>query len=226
MLRQARRPKLSTIALSMAGGMAAAPSVAVEWQVARMRVDGVPLEVRAGDIPVAQPLLAAAVAARWQAAGGKAAVAVSRSELADGRVVLGRQRGRMHQTITLSPQGAGRTRVLVAVNDLGASTVKPARPPVRLPVGQRLMRVVEHGDGGLAPRTFVIASGHAPQLALSQWHRALTAAGWRPRSLGPIGAGPRASLLWADRGRGRIDAVFSPAPDGARIVLQVSGDAR
>jgi hypothetical protein len=31
--------------------------------------------------------------------------------------------------------------------------------------------------------------------------------------------------LWADRGHERIDAAFSPGLDGARIVLQVSGDA-
>ena len=226
MLRPELQHTLLATVLSVVGWMPASPSVAVDWQIARVRVNGVTLDLRSGDVAVDQPALAAAVAARWRGAEGKPAAAVSRSTLTDGRVVFGRQRGHLHQTIMLHSHAPGRTRVLVAVNDLREAAVTPARPPIRLPAGQRLMQVIEHGDGGVAPRTFVIASADPPRNALSGWRRALTAAGWSLRSVDPAGAGPPAWLLWADRGSGHIDAVFSPAPDGARIVLQVSGDVR
>lgn len=226
MLRPVREPALLSVALSVIGWMPAPTAAAVDWQVARVRVNGVRLELRSGDLAIAQSALVAAIAARWQGADGKPPdTAVSRSTLADGQVVFGRQRGHLHETVTLRPSGSGRTRVLVAVNDLGAAATTPARPPVQLPAGQRLLQVVEHGDGRVAPRTFTISSGDGPQVALSQWRSALTAAGWSLRSAGPADGGPRAWLLWADRGHERLDAAFIHARDGARVVLQVSGDA-
>lgn len=226
MLRPEREHALLFMALSVVGWMPVPASAAGSWQVARVRVNGVPLELRSGEFAVPRAALETAIAVRWQGAGGgPPEAAISRSTMSDGQVVLGRQRGRLHETVTLRPIGPARTRVLVAANDLGAAPVTPARPPVRLPAGQRLLQVVEHGDGRAAPRTFTFASEDGPQVALLQWRRALTAAGWSLRSAGAAGAGPRTWSLWADRGRQRIDAAFSHGIDGARIVLQVSGDA-
>ena len=228
MLRPERERALLVVALTAVGWMPAAPSFAVEWQVARVRVNGVPLELRSGEFAVAQPALVTAVATRWQVpvpADGSTHPAMSRSDLSAGHTVLGRQRGRLHETVTLRATGPGSTQVLVAVNDLGATIRRPAQLPVRLPAGQRILQVVEHGFGRAAPRTFTLESDKDPQVALSQWRWALTAAGWSLRSADPAGAGSRAWLLWADRGHERIDAAFSAGLDGARIVLQVSGDA-
>jgi hypothetical protein len=227
MLRAERERSLLVVALTAVGWMPAAPSFAVEWQVARVRVNGVPLELRSGEFAVAQPALATAVATRWQVpSDGSTRLAMSRSDLSAGHTVFGRQRGRLHETVTLRATGPGSTQVLVTVNDLGATIRRPARLPVRLPAGQRILQVVEHGFGRAAPRTFTLESDKDPQVALSQWRWALTAAGWSLRSADPAGAGSRAWLLWADRGHERIDAAFSRGPDGARIVLQVSGDAQ
>jgi len=226
MLRPERERALLVLALTAIGCMPAPPSFAVEWQVARVRVNGVRLELRSGEFAVAQTALVTAVAMRWQvAAGGPTHPVMSRSEVSAGHTVFGRQRGRLHETVTLRATGPGSTQVLVAVNDLGAAMHRPARLPIRLPTGQRLLQVVEHGDGRAAARTFTLESTKEPQVALSQWRRALTAAGWSLRSVDPASAGSRAWLLWADRGHERIDAAFSPGVDGARIVLQVSGDA-
>lgn len=226
MLRPRRDHALLSMALSVIGWMPVPTAIAVDWQIARVRVNGVPLELRSRVVAIAQPALVAAVAARWQGVDGKPSdAAFSRSTFADGKVVLGRQRGRLHETVTLRSHGPGRTRVLVVVNDLGAPAMTPARPPVRLPAGQRLLQVVEHGSGRVAPRTFTIGSAADPRIALAQWRRALAAAGWSLRSVGPAGEGPRAWSLWADRGNQRIEAAFMHGRDGARIVLQVSGDA-
>lgn len=226
MLRPERERVLLVVALTAIGWMPAPPSSAAEWQVARVRVNGVPLELRSGEFAVAQPALVAAVATRWQlGADGSMHPVTSRSDLSAGHTLFGRQRGRLHETVTLRATGPRTTQVLVAVNDLGAANRRPARLPVRLPAGQRILQVVEHGVGRAAPRTFTLESDKDPLVALSQWRWALTAAGWSLRSADPAGAGTRAWLLWADRGNERIDAAFSPDLDGARIVLQVSGDA-
>lgn len=226
MLRPERERAMLFMALSVVGWMPAPPSAAVDWQVARVRVNGVPLELRSGEFAVAQSRLVTAVAARWRRVDGRSPpAAVSVFTVAEGHTVIGRQHGRLHETVTLRASGPDRTQVLVAVSDLGAAPGTAARLPAGVPAGQRLLQVIEHGDGRAAPRTFTLESPKEPQVALSQWRRALAAAGWSLRSADPAAAGPRAWVLWADRGRERIDAAFSAAPDGARIVLQVSGDA-
>jgi hypothetical protein len=226
MLRAEPERALLFVAISLVGWMPAPSSAAVDWQVTRVRVNGVPLELRSGELAIAHPTLVTAVAARWQGTDGKPPhAAVSHVAIAAGHTVLGRQRGPLHETVTLRASGPGRTKVLVAVTDLGAAPRPPTRLPAGLPAGQRLLQVVEHGDGRSAPRTFTLDSPKEPQVALSQWRRSLAAAGWSLRSAEPTGAGPRAWLLWADRGLERIDAAFTAGPDGARIVLQVSGDA-
>lgn len=226
MLRPGSERSLLAMALSLVGWMPAPPSAAVDWQVARVRVNGIPLELRYGEFAVAQPALATALASRWQAMhSASPRDLLSQSDVAVGHTVLGRQRGPMHETVTLRASAPDRTRVLVAVRDLGATPGAPARLPIALPAGQRVLQVVEHGVGRAAPRTFTLDSTKEPQIALTQWRRALAAAGWSLRSAEPAGAAPRAWALWADRGHERIDAAFSPGPDGARIVMQVSGDA-
>ena len=226
MLRSEPERALLLIAVSLVGGMPVPSSAALEWQVTRVRVNGVPLELRSRELAIPHPTLVAAVAARWQGKGRSGPnAAVAHVAVAATHTVLGRQRGPLHETVTLRASGPGRTRVLVAVTDLGAVPRTPARLPAGVPAGQRLLQVVEHGDGRSAPRTFTLESPKEPQVALSQWRRSLTAAGWSLRSAEPTGVGPRAWLLWADRGHERIDATFAAGPDGARIVLQVSGDA-
>ena len=226
MLRSEPERALLLIAVSLVGWMPVPSSAALEWQVTRVRVNGVPLELRSRELAIPHPTLVAAVAARWQGKGRSGPnAAVAHVAVAATHTVLGRQRGPLHETVTLRATGPGRTQVLVAVTDLGAVPRTPMRLPAGLPVGQRLLQVVEHGDGRSAPRTFTLESPKDPQVALSQWRRSLTAAGWSLRSAEPTGVGPRAWLLWADRGHERIDATFAAGPDGARIVLQVSGDA-
>lgn len=226
MLRSEPERALLLIAVSLVGWMPVPSSAALEWQVTRVRVNGVPLELRSRELAISHPTLVAAVAARWQGKGrSEPNAAVAHVAVAATHTVLGRQRGPLHETVTLRASGPGRTRVLVAVADLGSVPRTPARLPAGVPAGQRLLQVVEHGDGRSAPRTFTLESPKEPQVALSQWRRSLTAAGWSLRSAEPTGVGPRAWLLWADRGHERIDATFAAGPDGARIVLQVSGDA-
>lgn len=221
MLKTDRETMLLFVALSLAASPLAPALAAPVWHSASVRVNGVPLKLRGGEFQVARAELAAALLARWQAAGPAAPQSVS----AGPRTIVGRQRGRLHETVTLRDAGAGRTQVLVVVSDLGARASRPPRLPAGLPTGQRVLQVVEHGVVRGAPRTFVLDSPKTPEVALRQWRRSLAETGWSHRVAAPPGVGPRRWSLAADRGRERLDAVFSPSEDGARIVLQVTGDA-
>lgn len=226
MLSPEREQVLLFVAMSIVGIAPAVPCVAADWQVVSVRVNGVPLEMRIAELPVAPGRLATALTTKWRTTGDALSpVEVTRNTIGGGRIVIGRQRGRLHETVTLSEIARGRTRVLVAVNDLGARTVANLRLPAALPAGQRVLQVIEHGAGPHSTRTLILASDKLPEVALTQWRRALTSAGWSARTVPPAAGGVRGWLLAADRGRERIDAVFSVGDDGARIVLEVSGDA-
>lgn len=191
------------------------------WHVERVRVNGVPLALRSGELRGSPSTLAPALLAHWQAPG----VGTPQVSVLGSRTVIGRQRGRLHETVTLRQAGPGRTDVLIAVADLGAPARQLPRPPIALPVGQSSLLIVEQGDGRDAVRTFSFVSDRSPTAALSQWRRSLVAAGWRPYTTPSMGVGPEAQVLWADRGRERIDAVFSAGAPGARIVVKVYRDA-
>ncbi len=221
MLRMEREPVWVFVALTLIGWAPSLSIAAGEWQVSRVRVNGVALELRHGEIGVGGPALAAALLTQWRSRGDAMPAAVT---VGTG-VVFGRQRGRLHETVTLREAGHGRTHVLVAVTDLGVGVSRPPHLPRGLPIGQRVLQVIEHGDGRDASRTFTLGSDKEPQAALAQWRRALVAAGWSPRMTAPDARGPHRWVLWADRGRERLDAVFIAGDDGTRVVLQVSGDA-
>jgi hypothetical protein len=207
------------MALSMAGWASATGAAAGGWQFTSVRVNGVPLELRRGELAATPSEISTAVLARWSARG----TAVPQVAAIHGRIVIGRQRGRLHETVSLGLAGPGRTSVLVAVSDLGARLPPPARLPAGLPAGQRVLQVIETVGGRVTERAFTLESGRDPSVALAQWRRALAASGWSPR-VAATGAGG-GLVLWADRGRERLDAVFVAAPEGARIVIQVTGDA-
>lgn len=220
MLSGERGPAL-LMALTVVGWTPAATSFAGEWQVARVRVNGVPLELRRRDFMVPPSALVGAVLSRWDASG----VSAPLSSIVGGRTVIGRQRGRLHETVSLTPVGPGRTSVLVSVSDLGARPATTARLPAGLPVGQRVLQLIETGRGHGSERTFTLASDRDPGVALVQWRRALAAAGWSPRVAATGSAAGGGWALWADRGRERLEAASVKAPEGARIVLVVTGDA-
>lgn len=222
MLKRGRVPVPVWVALTLVGWTPSLSAEAGEWQVSRVRVNGVALELRHGEVGVGRPALAAALVAQWRSAGDATPTALA----VGTRVVIGRQRGRLHETVMLRDTGHGRTHVLVAVTDLGVGVSRPPRPPLGLPIGQRVLQVVEHGGGRHAARTFTLRSDEEPPVASGRWRRALAAAGWSPRVTAPDARGPRRWVLWAERGNERLEAVFIARDDGARIVLQVTGDAR
>lgn len=198
------------------------PIAAGAWQVDDVRVDGVPLSIRSGEFEVTRPKLIEGLLARWAAPGAAAPIVTA----GEGRTIVGRQRGALHEAVTLTDVGKARTRVIVTVRDLRIPASVPGRPPAGLPGGMRTLRVVEGLDGRSAARTFSIDHGKPPPQALERWRRSMALAGWQVRVMTPVGRDPHRGLLWATRGGERLEAVFGPGPQGARIVMRVAPDVR
>jgi hypothetical protein len=214
------RRVLQPMMLAAAAASSSLSTEARAWQVDDVRVDGVPLSIRSGDFSVARPRIAEGLLARWEGSGAAAPIITA----GDGRTVIGRQRGPLHEAVTLTDVGPARTRIVVTVRDLRIRASAPARPPAGLPNGMRTLRVVEHLGRADGARTFSFDLDKPPSQALERWRRSMAITGWQVRVMDSVGRDPQLGVLWATRGRERLEAVFGPGASGTRIVMQVSRD--
>jgi hypothetical protein len=195
--------------------------------VDRVRVNGVLLETRATAVAADRAVLTERLSTLW----GKTAhrlditgsstpspASLTLQEDAE-RTVIGRQRGRLHEVISLRDAPSGGTSIVVSVSDLSRPAAKLPRLPFRLPYGLRAVTVIEQGAPGGAT-TIVLDTPDAHQITASRLRKALEAAGWVVRT------DPSARALWADRRGERLDAVTMRSGHRTRVIVQVSVDAR
>jgi hypothetical protein len=195
--------------------------------VDRVRVNGVLLETRATAVAADRAVLTERLSTLW----GKTAhrlditgsstpspASLTLQEDAE-RTVIGRQRGRLHEVISLRDAPSGGTSIVVSVSDLSRPAAKLPRLPFRPPYGLRAVTVIEQDAPGGAT-TIVLDTPDAHQITASRLRKALQAAGWVVRT------DPSARALWADRRGERLDAVTMRSGRRTRVIVQVSVDAR
>jgi hypothetical protein len=195
--------------------------------VDRVRVNGVLLETRATAVAADRAVLTERLSTLW----GKTAhrlditgsstpspASLTLQEDAE-RTVIGRQRGRLHEVISLRDAPSGGTSIVVSVSDLSRPAAKLPRLPFRPPYGLRAVTVIEQDAPGGAT-TIVLDTPDAHQITASRLRKALQAAGWVVRT------DPSARALWADRRGERLDAVTMRSGHRTRVIVQVSVDAR
>jgi hypothetical protein len=193
----------------------------------RVRVNGVPLETRATAVAADRAVLTERLSTLW----GKTAhrlditgsstpspASLTLQEDAE-RTVIGRQRGRLHEVISLRDAPSGGTSIVVSVSDLSRPAAKLPRLPFRPPYGLRAVTVIEQDAPGGAT-TIVLDTQDAHEITASRLRKALQAAGWVVRT------DPSARALWADRRGERLDAVTMRSGHRTRVIVQVSVDAR
>ncbi len=164
---------------------------------ADLLVNGVPISVER-QILVAKPdQVAALVAQKWRREGGGA------KPITDDRtsslIVLGRQNGKIHETLRLRPVGAaGRIEVIASAIDLSVAPGSVALLPLPLPNDVRIESVVEPLDESGAV-TFIGAWQGSRGELMAKLKFAASARGWTQRSaqLRPDGA---SGLTWWTRG--------------------------
>jgi hypothetical protein len=195
--------------------------------VDRVRVNGVLLETRATAVAADRAVLTERLSTLW----GKTAhrlditgsstpspASLTLQEDAE-RTVIGRQRGRLHEVISLRDAPSGGTSIVVSVSDLSRPAGKLPRLPFRPPYGLRAVTVIEQDAPGGAT-TIVLDTQDAHEITASRLRKALQAAGWVVRT------DPSARALWADRRGERLDAVTMRSGRRTRVIVQVSVDAR
>jgi hypothetical protein len=195
--------------------------------VDRVRVNGIPLETRATAVAVDRAFLAERLSTLWgktahrlDITGSSTLSPASLTLQQDAeRTVIGRQRGRLHEVISLRDAPSGGTSIVVSVSDLSRPAARVPRLPFRPPHGLRAVTVIEQGAPGGA-MTIVLDTSDAHEITASQLRKALEAAGWVVRT------DPSARALWADRRGERLDAVTMRSGDRTRVIVQVSVDVR
>jgi hypothetical protein len=198
-----------------------------QWVVDRVRVNGIPLETRATAVAVDRAFLAERLSTLWgktahrlDITGSSTLSPASLTLQQDAeRTVIGRQRGRLHEVISLRDAPSGGTSIVVSVSDLSRPAARVPRLPFRPPHGLRAVTVIEQGAPGGA-MTIVLDTSDAHEITASQLRKALEAAGWVVRT------DPSARALWADRRGERLDAVTMRSGDRTRVIVQVSVDVR
>ena len=145
-----------------------------------------------------------------------------RAGLRGDRVVFGRQRGALHETLTLRPAAiAGQLLVLHAVQDLGQKARVLPEPPVHLRAGLRVVNAVQHGDSRTAPTTFTLRSALSTAAVLQALRAEAEKSGWQTVTAPAMRAGSGAS--WAERSGWLLTVVAQPlAAGGALVVLHVA----
>ena len=197
------------------------------WVVDRVRVNGVPLETRATAVAADRAFLTERLSTLWGEAahrldntGSSMLPPASLTLQQDAeRTVIGRQRGRLHEVISLRDAPSGGTSIVVSVSDLSRPAARLPRLPFRPPHGLRAVTVIEQDTPGGAT-TIVFDTADPHEVTASRLRKALQAAGWVVRT------DLSARALWADRRAERLDAVTLRSGDRTRVIVQVSVDAR
>ena len=197
------------------------------WVVDRVRVNGVLLETRATAVAADRAVLTERLSTLWgktahrldiKGSSPPSPASLTLQEDAE-RTVIGRQRGRLHEVISLRDAPSGGTSIVVSVSDLSRPAAKLPRLPFRPPYGLRAVTVIEQDAPGGAT-TIVLDTQDAHEITASRLRKALQAAGWVVRT------DPSARALWADRRGERLDAVTMRSGRRTRVIVQVSVDAR
>ena len=200
---------------------------AQRWVVDRVRVNGVPLETRATSVAMDRVLLTERLSTLWSAEAHRLDTKDSSSTPPASmtlrrdaeRTVIGRQRGRLHEVISLRDAPSGGTSIVVSVSDLSRPAAKLPRLPFRTPYGLRAVTVIEQDAPGGAT-VVVLDAADTPAIASSRLREVLQVGGWIVRT------DPSGQALWAGRRGERLDAVTVRSGQRTAVVVQVSADAR
>jgi len=197
------------------------------WVVDRVRVNGIPLETRATAVAANRAFITERLSTLWGEAAhplditGSSTLSPASLTLQQDaeRTVIGRQRGRLHEVISLRDTPSGGTSIVVSVSDLSRPAARVPRLPFRPPHGLRAVTVIEQDAPGGA-MTIVLDTSDAHEIIASRLRKALEATGWAVRT------DPSVRALWADRRGERLDAVTMRSGHRTRVVVQVSVDVR
>jgi hypothetical protein len=186
-----------------------------------VRINGVRFDIVSLSVAGRRDAMAQELARAWRAEGPATPHVLQFGET----LVVGRQRGSLHETVSITPTAVPRRlEVRVAVQNLSVLPGPVATLPFRMPSGLRVRNVVEHASGAV---TFTLDDARAVGALGSILLHAATRDGWRMsgravRGDGRVGLPGGGLAWWGVRGRQRLDGVALPQGAGTRVLLLVS----
>lgn len=193
-----------------------AKPVSAASAIERVVVNGVPLRLHSSTEIGEPEVVAEALAQRW-AQSGPAPLTV---RLRDGRIIIGRQRHALHETVSLQRgRHPGSTRLDYAIRDLREPIDSWNGLPFVPPADWQSVSLVRHGRSRAAPLTGLFRSQRSVELAVRQLSEALLRAGWSA----PPRVGAERGVITSVRGSRRLEAAIAASESGSRIVIQVGG---
>ncbi len=185
-----------------------------------VKYNGLALNIRSAVVPVPRESLATTILDAWRAAGTEGL-----QFDADGdRVVLGRQAGPIHETLSLlrtdDPLSTAVVRTLQDSRQV-LSTAPP--PPFALPAGMKIIDTIEDYNGKKANVTYRIDSNFSTRDSIERLRASMTDARWeiKFRQLSVKGH----SMITASRETDELSATALNEEGATRILVTVTGRA-
>jgi len=199
---------------------AAMPSAAELGDPLWVRVNGVALEVRSAVVGMPTENLADAILDAWRDAGH----AGLRFSPSPDRTVLGRQKGSVHETLTLLPNDDPKsTTVIHAANDSRQTTSTIPAPPFKLPRGFRVIQTIEQMSRSIPIFTFRLESDVRPTETIERLRTALIEAQWLLTTR--MSGIEESALLTARRGKQELIATANARSGSTAVIVEITGRA-
>lgn len=202
--------------VSLTSSAAPALSPLSESEPMFMRVNGVALDVRSALVPIPRESLASAILDAWRVAGTEGRM----FEASGDRLVLGRQTGPLHETLSLlRTDDPLMTAVVRALQDSRQILAAAPPPPFALPEGMRIIGTTEDLAGQRPSIIYRIDALSSPRDSLERIRLALVDAKWQLISRRINDNGP--FMLEATRDQDAIFVTVSREERTTRVVISV-----
>ena len=186
----------------------------------RMVLNGLPLEVAAVSAALGPQQACELILGQWSRVRPAAVIGCQRQ---GDWLLVTRRAGSTVQTAQLRPSTGGVTGFISQL-DLRAPVLEPVAPRLPLPLGARVVSVLQSAGPEGESRQFTLVLPLPPEAALRQLSVNASRLGWQS-TLSPAQP-PREGMFEFRRGSQRIQAMVVRSTGGSGVVLLEQGTAR
>lgn len=182
-----------------------------------VKYNGLALNIRSAVVPVPRESLATTILDAWRAAGTEGL----RFDADGDRVVLGRQAGPIHETLSLlRTDDPLSTAVVRALQDSRQALSTAPPPPFALPAGMKIIDTIEDYNGKKTSMTYRIDSDFSTRDSIERLRASITGARWEIKSRQLSDKGH--SMITASRETDELSATAFNQEYTTRVVVNVT----
>jgi hypothetical protein len=179
--------------------------------------NGLALNIRSAVVPIPRESLATTILDAWRAAGTEG----MRFDTDGDRVVLGRQAGPLHETLSLlQTDDPLSTAVIRALQDSRQALSTAPPPPFNLPAGMKIINTIEDYNGKKTNVTYRIDSNFSTRDSIERLRVSITDARWEINFRQLSDKGP--SMITATREAEELSATALDQEATTRLVVSVT----